>query len=175
MPTCTEIDLYLVTLASVYGLFQPVPEERREDAYQTMHSVLDALTPLAEQPSSRLVIGGDFNMWLHSPQQTIPPHRAAFDRLEGLGLSDSISAMGTQTISPMPGCCCGRGDDCTNVRTMRLGNKPDSKPWQNDYLYATATAQATTWRAMDSDDMWAASDHCPVVATFALDPTRAVA
>jgi exonuclease III len=43
-------------------------------------------------------------------------------------------------------------------------------PWQDDYLFASPQLadKLTACYADDTDAAWAQSDHCPVVADFAL-------
>ncbi len=49
-------------------------------------------------------------------------------------------------------------------------NRVNSKPWQNDYLFASTSLvpSLTSWTRLTSDEMWSKSDHCPVIATFDL-------
>lgn len=163
-------ETYVLTVASVYGMFQPIPGTGADDSYVTMNSVLDDLAPLLDRPNSRVLMGGDFNAWRHSPRLSQPYH-SLFERLSGLGLSDCITASDSHAVSVMPGCCCGDGDACINVRTMRVRNQAESTPYQNDYLFASEglLPALTAWEVQATDQMWAASDHCPVVVTLDLD------
>ncbi len=162
-------DNAVLIVASVYAMFQPIPEEGREDSYMTMNSVLDDLTPILQGPD-RVVAGGDFNAWLHSPHKQSVPYRAVFDRLTNLGMTNCIQAKETDATDPMPDCVCGKGDQCDNVQTYRHMNRVNSKPWQNDYLFASTSLvpSLTSWSRLASDEMWSKSDHCPVIATFDL-------
>jgi exonuclease III len=56
---------------------------------------------------------------------------------------------------------------------MRLRNESDSAPYQNDYLFASEglLPALTAWEVQPTGQMWAASDHCPVVVTLDMDRT----
>jgi hypothetical protein len=90
-------DVAVLTVASAYAMFQMIPETGQQDSYLTMNSILDELAPLIEQPRSRIVIGGDFNSWLHSPYAASEPYQAVFDRLASLGMHDCIRAKASDT------------------------------------------------------------------------------
>jgi len=119
-------EAYVLTVASVYGMFQPVPGNR-EDSYPTMHGVLDRLTPMVG-PGSHVVVGGDFNSWRHSSTPSVH-YEAVFDRFASIGMSDCIEANVRGVRNPMPNCSCSAGDRCTNVQTYRHQRRPDSNPW----------------------------------------------
>jgi hypothetical protein len=60
------------------------------------------------------------------------------------------------------------GDDCRHIRTLRHASS--SRPWQNDYLFASAplTRDGILSQAYvhDSDALRDFGDHLPLVADF---------
>ena len=109
---------------------------------------------------------------IHSDQPEVPVHyQGVLNGLAALGLQDCIIANEPGATNPMPGCCCGMGEGCLNVQTYRHNRNPESRPFQNDYLFASAglVPMLRSWRAHGTEDAWSASDHCPVIATFELN------
>jgi endonuclease/exonuclease/phosphatase family metal-dependent hydrolase len=135
-----------------------------------MHRILSDLTPILDRGRGQpeVLIGGDFNC---TTQWEVERDRlmdgTVFNRLRAYGLQDLIAER-FDAREQLPDCFCPTQTTCTHVRTLRHRDYADSRPFQCDYLFATpALAQACTVSLLDSDDIWATSDHCAVLATTA--------
>lgn len=157
-------DEYCMTLASGYGMFEEMDVSER-----SMRLIVDDLEPLISA-DTQVVLGGDFNMWIQPWQGTpYPPYKAVFDRLDSLGMYDCLAVdQYARTREPLEGCPCGGGIECRHVRTLRHMNNPASVPWQVDYIFLSRSLRPLlrSARTLDDDSVWAASDHCPVLAEF---------
>jgi hypothetical protein len=158
---------YVLTVASVYGMVQLDPGCGRLTSYDALDRVVDDLVPLMADAEVPLVLGGNFNTCAlpaaHAPGAGVPQF---FDRLASYGMVDCLQADKDTPRHPLPGCPCGDPVGCRHVRTCR---DAAGRPLQTDYLFASqgladALHGCTT---IDGNDVWSASSHCPVVATFA--------
>jgi hypothetical protein len=86
-------------------------------------------------------------------------------------LFDCLYAGVGEPRPPLVNCPCGGGDDCQHVRTLRFRRNPNSVPWQNDYIFASRNlaSRLRDCRTLDTEDIWAESDHCILLATFEFD------
>jgi hypothetical protein len=96
-------------------------------------------------------MAGDLNV---SPQISPPDreaHVAVIDRIKAFGLVDCLGATHAEF-----------------VRTHRPRNKEAGPPWQDDWLFASPKLVLTRCEPVGTDEAWALSDHCPVLAEFTL-------
>lgn len=170
-PGCVRVaqadlpDQSKLTLISVYGLI--------DFGYTvtTMHRILSDLTPLFDDRryNAHVVLGGDLNLSTQFGEPHRTRHRLVFECIKAFGLVDCLDRMLGDTRH-LAGCPCGAAA-CRHIRTSRPAKAP-RKPWQNDYLFASkhlaAKLTARYARNDDDDAAWDLSDHCPVVADFAL-------
>jgi endonuclease/exonuclease/phosphatase family metal-dependent hydrolase len=137
-----------VTVASVYGMLAFSVLNRVRYAVTTLHRTLSDLTPILDvhRTPRPVVLAGDLNV---SPQITWPDtaaHVAVIDRIKAFGLSD----------------CLGDMHDGQYVRTF---GKVET-PFQDDWVFASPSLTCTRCEPVDTDEAWALSDHCPVMAEF---------
>jgi hypothetical protein len=168
-----------IVLISAYGLIDDWnPEIKGGYATTTVNRLLSDVTPLLDsEPGRRVIIGGDLNVGTqytdpsaNEPHRWGPMNRATLLRMEGLGLVDCLASGVPTDRGPLVGCPCGPAPDCRHVRTYRHDNGADGAPWQNDSLFASKALSAglNSCVAVDHDEAWALSDHCPVVAELEL-------
>ena len=64
-----------------------------------------------------------------------------------------------------PECTCAQGPACRHVRTIRHGNRADSTPYQDDWLFVSKSLehQVSAGRVVHDEAAWQRSDHCPLV------------
>lgn len=155
-----------VVFVSVYA--------RVDNGYSFMHihSIINTLIPLLDSKLGKnVVVGGDVNNCTQVPtgRPLLPRLQNLFDRFADTGLFD-LWDHAFSDRGPLDKCPCGPRPDCRHVRTQRWRNKPDSKPWETDYLWATASLRDRLIRCHveDNEASWGLSDHCPVVADFRL-------
>lgn len=150
-----------VTYVSIYGAF--------EHGYSvtTVHRQLSDLVPLFDSQLGRnLIIGGDLNC----STQVEPPHRAwhrnLFERFASFGLVNLLEVTADRR-APLEGCWC-EDDPCPHVQTHRHLGQEGSRPWHDDYLFATKpiAERLVDCQVVTEPDPWGLSDHAPVVATF---------
>ena len=157
-----------ILLVSLYGLMEKggggVPY-----ATTSVHRMLSDLTPLLDPAvrKEQVILGGDLNC---STQLKVPyreAHKALFARIRAFGLVDCLEQV-RDTRPPLADCFCDEAPNCGHVRTQRHQNKPDSRPWQTDYLFVSPELAEglKACEAWDREDAWQLSDHCPVVADF---------
>lgn len=158
-------DEQLLTVASAYGMFEDGDVSER-----SMRTIVEDLGEQFAAPGARVVLGGDFNMWIQ-PWRGAPygPYLEVFELLEGYGAFDCLQAGVPPTRGALDGCSCGGGSTCTHVQTFR-SNRPNAGRWQNDYIFASSALRSALKRCevLDRFELWQASDHAPVVATFVL-------
>jgi endonuclease/exonuclease/phosphatase family metal-dependent hydrolase len=140
---------------SIYGVMRSA---FTKTVYSTapVHRLLSDLTPILDTHRNKkpVVMGGDLNVTPQIPAPDKRAHQAVSERIKAFGLSD----------------CLGTIHD-GYVRTHRHKNRPDSTPYQNDWVFASKHLTPVSCKALDIEDAWALSDHCPVVADFEL-PSR---
>jgi endonuclease/exonuclease/phosphatase family metal-dependent hydrolase len=153
-----------LTLISAYGLIDA------GYSVTTLHRILSDLTPLFDDKryNAHVVLGGDLNGGTQAGEgdRHLARHRLVFERIKAFGLVDCLDAKLGEN-RPLPGCPCGDAS-CRHVQTHR--HLRSSKPWQNDYVFASdrLATKLTACYAHDVDAAWALSDHCPVIAEFDL-------
>lgn len=158
----SEIDgLGDVVFVSIYA--------RVDNGYSFMHihSIINTLIPLLDSKLGKnVVVGGDVNncTQLAASDGLLARLQNLFDRFADSGLYD-LWDHGFEDRGPLDKCPCGPRPDCRHVRTQRHNNKPDSKPWQTDYLWATALLRDRLigCHVEDNESSWGLSGHCPVV------------
>jgi endonuclease/exonuclease/phosphatase family metal-dependent hydrolase len=156
-----------LTLISTYGLID------FGYAVTTMHRIVADLAPLFDDSrynnsrrNRHVILGGDLNLSTQLEEPYRAWHRYLLECIKAFGLVDCLGAkLGEDR--PLSGCPCG-ASACRHIRTHRHVNS--SAPWQDDYLFASKklATKLTACYADDIDDAWALSDHCPVIADFAL-------
>jgi endonuclease/exonuclease/phosphatase family metal-dependent hydrolase len=157
-----------LTLISVYGLIDA------GYAVTTMHRILSDLTPLFDdgrynngRKHIHVVLGGDLNASTQFGPPHLARHRLVFEGIKAFGLVDCLDQQLGPT-RPLANCPCG-ATACRHIRTHMHARNPQV-PWQNDYLFASEqlATKLTACYAHDEAEAWSLSDHCPVVADFAL-------
>ena len=88
--------------------------------------------------------------------------------LGAFGMVECLAEGVAPDRGPLAGCTCGPAPDCRHVRTYRHDDKPNGHPGQIDVMFATkALADSMVSSvAVDDEQAWKLSDHCPVVAEF---------
>lgn len=158
----------VLTVASGYGMFEDGDVSER-----SMGLIVDDLLTLSQEPGLRLLLGGDFNMWIQPWRDGLPygPYADVFSRLADSGMHDCLQLEAISSLrGPLIDCPCGGDDPCRHVRTLRHMHRESSVPWQVDYLFANdeLVTYLRSAEVLGDEDFWAFSDHCPVVARFAL-------
>lgn len=140
-----------VTVISAYGVLSSVLTKTNY-ATTNVQRLLSDLTPLLDVHRSKLplIFGGDLNISPEVPQPDTAAHVAVIDRIKAFGLED----------------CLGLHHPGKYVRTLRHMNKPDSKPYQIDWVFSSRKLRCIAARANDVEAAWRLSDHCPVIADF---------
>jgi hypothetical protein len=138
-----------LTIASLYGMIEPPALNGMRYAYTTVQRLLSDLTPILDRSKRRVIIGGDLNITPQFPPPDGRQHELIIERIKAFGLVDCLGA----THSGY-------------VRTLRHQNEESGTPWQNDWLFASASLRLLSCEALDEPAAWALSDHCPVVAEF---------
>jgi hypothetical protein len=141
-------DERVVTVVSVYGMLAFKVRNGQRYAVTTVHRTLSDLTPILDvrRTPAPVVLAGDLNV---SPQIAWPDtaaHTAVIQRIKAFGLED----------------CLGAKHDGQYVRTF---GTPEA-PFQDDWVFASPALVCTRCEPVDTDEAWALSDHCPVVAEF---------
>jgi endonuclease/exonuclease/phosphatase family metal-dependent hydrolase len=137
-----------VTLVSLYGMLAFKGRNSTRYAVTTVHRALSDLTPILDirRTPAPVVLAGDLNV---SPQIAYPDtaaHEAVIQRIEAFGLEN----------------CLGAKHDGQFVRTF---GTPQA-PFQDDWVFSSPALVCTRCEAVDADEAWALSDHCPVLAEF---------
>jgi len=142
-----------ITAISIYGVMTSV-FTKIVYATTAVQRMLSDLTPVIDMHRSRdaVVMGGDLNITPQIPPPDSKAHVAIIDRIKAFDMID----------------CLGAFNDGF-VRTLRHRNSPESAPYQNDWIFASKKLKAISCEALDSEDSWVLSDHCPVVAEFELE------
>lgn len=163
----------VVTVVSLYGIWDKIPETGRLFADGSLHRAISDLTVVFERGRGQnVVVAGDLNVW-HAYEGTDETKRfaALFDRLDSLGL-ELLGPFRPDGTPQLAGCPC-RSVSCRHVNTYRHGRKADAVPYQNDYVFATASMASRLAPggcfAADDAAVWEHSDHLPLVARFELD------
>lgn len=133
------------------------------------------LIPLFDSPryKRRIVLGGDLNAFDQPPADRTSRRRWAvlFDLFKSLGLVNLLELTQAER-GPLVGCRCGNAV-CWHVATWRPASKRTLPSlWCLDYLFATKElaerlSSLEVW-GKDRPEVWAISDHCPLVARFEL-------
>ena len=168
-PGCVAIaqtplpDGSLLTVISVYGLIDA------GYAQTTVLRILADLTPIFDTGLFRehMVLGGDLNIGKmgRPTDKHVQRYKLMFEYFETFGFVDCLDWM-FGAARHLPHCPCGQAL-CRHTRTQRRRQSPDV-PYNNDYILASRgmAERLTSCHALDQDDAWALSDHCPVVADF---------
>ena len=158
-----------VRVASVYGRMYD-SGNGTSYASTTMHRIISDLAPWLDRGrgAPEVFLGGDFNcttQWDRVRDRLMDA--TVFDRLRAQRLTDLIANRGD--VEPLVDCFCPDAGSCRHVRTLRHNDKADSRPFDIDYLFATSgLAQSGSAFVLNSDEIWAVSDHCIVGADLEL-------
>jgi exonuclease III len=139
-----------ITVVSMYGLIQ-----KRANgvgyAVPSVHSALNDLTATLDvrRSGQPVVLAGDLNVSPQVPPPDTDAHAAVISRIKAFGLID----------------CLGSTQDGF-VRTHRHRNNPNSKAYQDDWVFASPKLRLVSCEALDDGAAWALSDHCPVLFEF---------
>lgn len=166
--TVESVDM---TVVSLYGIWDKMPDSGSLFADATLHRAISDLSVVfQERGADHIVVGGDLNVW-HESDASGPVWRrrydVVFDRMAAHGL-ELLGPFRADTDAVLEDCPCGHPDTCRHVNTYRYLRKATSKPYQNDYVFATRAMAGRLVRcyAVTDDDVWRYSDHLPVVAEF---------
>lgn len=150
-----------ITFVSLYGQLD------KGWAITTVNNLISDLSPLfVSKLGHRLVLGGDLNLSTQLSRPWRYFSRNLFERIKLFGLeslTEQVSA--EQRVADCP--C--EDDPCLHVQTHR--HPSSSKPWQNDYLFASKQLAKRLTRCAASeagDPPWVLSDHRPLIAEFDL-------
>lgn len=154
---------------SVYGLMDNTGGGRVRHATTSVHRILSDLMPVFDDKLP-VVLGGDLNVtsqpmkgdsggWWHAQDKVL------FDRLDALGMVSVTDLDGFDRGEGAPECTCAQGPACRHVRTIRHGNRADSTPYQDDWLFVSKSLehQVSAGRVVHDEAAWERSDHCPLV------------
>ena len=163
-----------ITVVSLYGIWDKIPETGQLFADATLHRAISDLAVLFNQRGAdKVLVAGDLNVW-HAyegaGERWAQRFHTVFDRLAAHGLPLLVPFRSDDRPS-LEGCACG-SVACRHVDTFRYQRNPAATPYQNDFMFATkqlqgALADNGCFACVD-DDVWAYSDHRPVIARFAL-------
>jgi hypothetical protein len=153
---------------SQYGIMDPLYAQ-----VGVIRAVAD-LIPLFDTNglNKRIVLGGDLNVYDQTSDRVMRGRWTAILALiESLGLVNLLKLTQPQR-GPLEGCPCKR-DDCWHVETFRHRNRglDDPSYFTTDYLFASkelADRLVSLEVVNDRWEVWALSDHCPLIATFDL-------
>jgi len=142
----------VVTMASVYGMLALRVRNGRRYAVTTVHRTLSDLTPILDVKRSKgaVILAGDLNVTPQIREPETAAHEAVIQRIKAFGLVD----------------CLGEAHDGQFVRTYRK----HALPWQDDWVFASEPLTCTRCEAVDTEEAWGLSDHCPVIAEFEIAP-----
>lgn len=165
----TSDNRLLFTAVSLYAQWESVPGTNDWYSCSRYHRIVSDLTGVLASARRRpVVLAGDFN--LSTQHDTSLASRidaqsaaAALARLEAWQMIDCIRHT-RSTREPLAGCQCLDGEACSHVATFRRKGQTTSSGGQLDYAFVSeglATAMSCT--VMSGSDVWALSDHCPVV------------
>lgn len=161
----------VLNVASVYGRMFDGGNDIKY-ASTTMHRIISDLIPLLDprEGTAEVIIGGDFNcttQWERLRDRLIDS--TVFERLVAHGTVDLLRDRFPDR-KPMEDCFCHEVGSCQHVRTLRHLDKADSRPFQDDYLFASdALAARARAFVLDAEEVWTISDHCIVGVDLDLD------
>jgi len=152
---------------SMYGRMAPLYAQTG-----VLRAIAD-LIPLFDTPDfgHRVILGGDLNVYDQTSDKVMRGRwEAILALLESLGLVNLLKKTAAQRTPPAD-CPC-RKADCWHVETFRHRNRPAGEPgyFTTDYLFASPSlaermvGTLEVWN--DRPEVWALSDHCPLVARF---------
>ena len=156
-----------ITLVSAYGLIDG------GYADTVVNRQLSDLAPLLDDPDrgKYVIFGGDLNIttqWTDRDERYRRWEEATFARIESLGLVDLIDRW--RGDGPLTGCGCSYGEACRHVRTQY--HPRSSRPWQNDYAYASealvASGMVKDVRVLDDGAPSPLSQHLPIVIDLSI-------
>jgi endonuclease/exonuclease/phosphatase family metal-dependent hydrolase len=138
-------------------------------AQTTMLRILADLIPLFETAplNHYMVLGGDLNISTlgRASDPAVRRSGVILDYLETFGFVDCLDQSFGEPRH-LANCPCGQAL-CRHTRTRRRPESPDV-PDSTDYLFASRAMaeRLISCRAHDTEEAWAFSDHCPVIADF---------
>ena len=150
---------------SLYGIWDQ--DERFLFAEGTLHRALSDLTVLfQDRRRPRILLAGDFNIYREWAASSVggdwsPRYDTVFNRLEAYGLHFA----GPAASEPLQNCPCGRGSECRHVRTFAFQRKATNRPYQLDFVFATAGVEVVECAVISDESDWTYSDHLPVGIT----------
>ncbi len=165
----------VITVVSLYGIWDKIPETGELFADATLHrAISDLAVVFQRRGADNIVVAGDLNVW-HAYEATgeawAQRFATVFDRLAAYGLQ-LLGPFRPEGEPPLQGCPC-KTADCRHVNTFRYQRKADATPYQNDYIFATTSLAKRLAPggcfACDEEDVREHSDHRPVIAQFLFD------
>jgi hypothetical protein len=155
-PVCTVVSLYGQQVRAGNGT---------KYASTVVHRQISDLVTLLDSSrnkGARVLVAGDLNVTTQwdTNRRDRQMDASVFARMEAHGFRELVReavANGHQ-----PDCFCPEAGVCRHVRTLRWRDMADSRPWQTDYAFASATLQATA-TVLDEELWWSLSDHAPVI------------
>jgi exonuclease III len=160
----------LLTVVSLYGQWETMPDGRTIYSCARLHRMLSDLTSvLSKAKRDNLMVAGDLNITTqiaYEGQRDVETDGAAavLARIKSWGMKDCIAET-RHTRPRLENCTCPEPDTCVHVQTFRLANRENSRPTQLDYAFVSEKL-ATRLRACEvvhAPQAWALSDHCPII------------
>ena len=157
-----------VTVVSLYGIWDRMTDSGDLYAEATLHRAISDLTVVFQaRDAANVLVAGDLNIYSYSDGTP------AGER--GLTVLSRLSAYGLEICGPfrlaaeppLAGCPCAKVD-CRHVNTYRYQSRPESRPHQLDFFFASASLrERLVTCTADPDPNWAEhSDHRPILASF---------
>jgi hypothetical protein len=165
----------VVTVVSLYGIWDKIPETGELFAEATLHRAISDLAVVFQGGGAdKILVAGDLNVWHAYAGQGEPwvgRFATVFDRLASFGL-ELLGPFRPEGMPVLEGCPCNTST-CRHVNTFRYQRKVTATPYQNDYIFGTASLKRSLIPggcfAVQDEDVWDHSDHRPVIAQFEFD------
>jgi endonuclease/exonuclease/phosphatase family metal-dependent hydrolase len=154
-PACTLVCLYGQQIWTANGTTY---------TSTTVHRQISDLVPLLDSHGRRVLVAGDLNVTTQWDTRARDQEmdRSVFDRMCAHGFRELVTASVPKGYQA--DCFCPDAGRCQHIRTLRLHNKLDSRPWHNDYAFASPSLAASA-SVLDDEQWWALSDHAPVLVS----------
>lgn len=159
-----------VTVISLYGIWDTMSDTGEIYAYASLHRALSDLTPIIQSRDAQIILAGDLNVWQgYGGAPWEERYRVVFDRMASQGLK-LVGPFRPDEQPALDDCPCGPRPGCRHVATFRYQSNPRNRPYQNDFVLATAElARVAVVTTVTEDALWLHSDHVPVIAEFPVD------
>lgn len=161
-----------VTVISLYGIWDKIPETGELFAEATLHRAISDLAVVFQaRGAQNILLAGDLNVWrayAGNGEPWVPRFATVFDRPASFGL-ELLGPFRPEGAPLLEGCPCNTAD-CRHVNTFRYQRKATATPYQNDYVFASSGLARRLipgdCYAVEDEDVWEHSDHRPVIARF---------